>query len=70
MGTLLLDTKILMKKEYSNILRYEKIEMIKPDKREELIAELPNPRLLAAIRVTDDSAAICRGPTTALSHLA
>jgi predicted nucleic acid-binding protein len=29
-----------MKKEYSNILRYEKIEMIKPDKREELIAEL------------------------------
>lgn len=39
-GTLLLDTKIVMKKEYSNILRYEKIEMIKPDKREELIAEL------------------------------
>jgi len=39
-GTLLLDTKIIMKKEYSNILRYEKIEMIKPDKREELIAEL------------------------------
>lgn len=39
-GTLLLDTRIVMKKEYSNILRYEKIEMIKPDKREELIAEL------------------------------
>ena len=33
-GTLLLDTRIVMKKEYSNILRYEKIEMIKPDKRE------------------------------------
>ena len=39
-GTLLLDTRIVMKKEYSNILRYEKIEMIKPDKRDELIAEL------------------------------
>ncbi|MBN2765622.1 MAG: DUF4956 domain-containing protein [Paludibacteraceae bacterium] len=39
-GTLLLDTKIIMKKEYSNILRYEKIEMIKPEKRDELIAEL------------------------------
>lgn len=38
--TLLLDTKLVMKKEISNILRYEKIEMIKPEKREELIAEL------------------------------
>ncbi|MCE5332061.1 MAG: DUF4956 domain-containing protein [Bacteroidales bacterium] len=38
--TLLLDTKLIMKKEYSNILRYEKIEMIKPDKRAELINEL------------------------------
>lgn len=38
--TLLLDTKLIMKKEYSNILRYEKIEMIKPDKRAELISEL------------------------------
>jgi len=38
--TLLLDTKLIMKKEYSNILRYEKIEMIKPDKRAELIEEL------------------------------
>lgn len=40
MVTLLLDTKLIMKKEYSNILRYEKIEMIKPDKRAELISEL------------------------------
>lgn len=39
-GTLLLDTKIILKKENSNTLRYEKIEMIKPDKNEELIAEL------------------------------
>jgi len=38
--TLLLDTKLVMKKEISNVLRYEKIEMIKPEKREELIAEL------------------------------
>jgi predicted nucleic acid-binding protein len=29
-----------MKKEYSNVLRYEKIELIKPEKRDELIAEL------------------------------
>lgn len=38
--TLILDTKLIMKKEYSNVLRYEKIEMIKPDRREELIQEL------------------------------
>jgi hypothetical protein len=38
--TLLLDTRIILKKENSNILRYEKIEMIKPEKRDELIAEL------------------------------
>jgi hypothetical protein len=39
-ATLILDTKLIMKKEYSNTLRYEKIEMIKPEKREELIQEL------------------------------
>ena len=39
-ATLILDTKLIMKKEYSNTLRYEKIEMIKPDRREELIQEL------------------------------
>lgn len=38
--TLILDTKLIMKKEYSNVLRYEKIEMIKPERREELIQEL------------------------------
>ena len=40
LGTLLLDTTLVMKKESSNILRYEKIEMIKPDVREALIADL------------------------------
>ncbi len=39
-GTLLHDTKLIMKKEYSNVLSYEKIELIKPEKRDELIAEL------------------------------
>jgi len=38
--TLLLDTKLILKKEYSNTLRYEKVEMIKPEKRVELIDEL------------------------------
>ncbi|MDD3077968.1 MAG: DUF4956 domain-containing protein [Paludibacter sp.] len=38
--TLLIDTNMILKKESSNILRYEKIEMVKPEKREELIAEL------------------------------
>jgi len=38
--TLLFDTKLILKKEYSNVLRYEKIEMIIPEKREVLIAEL------------------------------
>ena len=40
MITLLLDTKLILKKEYSNVLRYEKVEMIVPEKREELITEL------------------------------
>ena len=40
LGALLLDTKLIMKKEFSNVLRYEKIEIIKPDRRDELIAEL------------------------------
>jgi hypothetical protein len=40
LAALLLDTKILMKKEFSGTLRFEKIDMIKPDKREALIAEL------------------------------
>ncbi len=37
---LLFDTKLILKKESSNILRYERIEMIKPEKRTELIEEL------------------------------
>jgi hypothetical protein len=39
-AVIVLDTKLIMKKEYSNVLRYEKIEMIKPARREELIEEL------------------------------
>ena len=37
---LLLDTKLLMKKEFSNLLRYDKIENVKPEFREQLIVEL------------------------------
>jgi len=37
---LVLDTKLIMKKEYSGTLRFEKIEYIKPEKREALIEEL------------------------------
>ena len=37
---LILDTKLIMKKEYSGTLRFEKIEYIKPEKREALIEEL------------------------------
>ena len=37
---LLFDTKLILKKESSNVLRYERIEMIKPEKQAELIAEL------------------------------
>lgn len=51
-GTLLLDTKLIMKKEFSNVLRYERIEMIKPDRREELIAELRDRTGLNIHRVT------------------
>ena len=38
--TLLLDTKLIIKKESVKHIRYEKIEMVKPEKEEELIAEL------------------------------
>ncbi|MDR0811968.1 MAG: DUF4956 domain-containing protein [Paludibacter sp.] len=37
---LIFDTKLLFKKEFSNTLRYEKIELIKPDKKQELIDDL------------------------------
>ncbi len=37
---LVLDTKLIMKKEISGTLRFEKIEYIKPEKREALIEEL------------------------------
>lgn len=40
LSTLILDTKLLLKKESSNEMRYEKIDMIKPEKRDALIAEL------------------------------
>jgi hypothetical protein len=38
--TLILDTKLILKRESSKTIRYEKIEMIKPEQREELIKEL------------------------------
>lgn len=38
--TLILDTKHILRRESSKTIRYEKIEMIKPDRRDELIKEL------------------------------
>ncbi|MBL7930110.1 MAG: DUF4956 domain-containing protein [Bacteroidia bacterium] len=38
--TYLLESKLLMKKEVSRIVMYENIELIKPEKRNELIADL------------------------------
>jgi hypothetical protein len=38
--TLLLDTKIILKKEFSKQVRYEKIELVKPERLDELITEL------------------------------
>ncbi len=38
--TLILDTKLILKRESSKTIRYEKIEMIKPERSEELIKEL------------------------------
>lgn len=38
--TLVLDTKLLLRRESSKTIRYEKIDMIKPDRRDELIKEL------------------------------
>jgi hypothetical protein len=38
--TLLLDTKLILKREFSKQVRYEKIEFVKPDRHNELIAEL------------------------------
>jgi hypothetical protein len=38
--TLILDTKLILKRESSKTIRYEKIDMIKPERQEELIKEL------------------------------
>ncbi len=38
--TIIFDTKLILKREFSKIVRYEKIEMIIPEKRSELINEL------------------------------
>lgn len=38
--TIIFDTKLILKREFSKIVRYEKIEMITPEKRTELIDEL------------------------------
>lgn len=38
--TLVLDTKLLLRRESSKNIRYEKIDMIKPNRRDELIKEL------------------------------
>lgn len=38
--TLILDTKLLLKREQSKNIQFEKIEMIKPEMREQLIEEL------------------------------
>lgn len=40
LSTLILDTGFILKKESSNEMRYEKVDMIKPEKREALLADL------------------------------
>ncbi len=38
--TIIFDTKLILKREFSKIVRYEKIDMILPEKRADLISEL------------------------------
>lgn len=40
--TFCLESDLLMKKEYSKNIQYENIDLIKPEKRQELIADLEN----------------------------
>ena len=40
--TYILESELLLKKEYSKIVNYEKIEMIKPENRQELMEDLQN----------------------------
>lgn len=40
LSTFLLDGNLFMKREYSKIVNYEKIELIQPDKQQELLADL------------------------------
>ncbi len=49
---LLFDTKLILRKESSNVLRYERIEMIKPEKQAELIEELRQRTGLNIHRIT------------------
>jgi hypothetical protein len=52
--TLLLDTKLILKKELSKQVKFEKIELVKPDKRDELVAELMDRTGLPVHRVVVD----------------
>jgi hypothetical protein len=53
--TYLLEGTLLMKKEHSKIVQYEKIELIKPELRNELIADLEVRTGLKIERITIDS---------------
>ncbi len=52
--TLLLDTKLILKKELSKQVKFERIELVKPDKRDELVAELMDRTGLPVHRVVVD----------------
>lgn len=52
--TFFLESNLLMKKESSKIIQYENIELIKPEKRTELIADLESRTGLKINRITID----------------
>ncbi len=50
--TLILDTKLILRRESLKTIRYEKIDMIKPERREELIKEIKDRTGLNVHRVS------------------
>jgi hypothetical protein len=47
----LLDGRLILKEEFSQLVRYEKIEMIKPEKRADLMADLCDRTGLNILRI-------------------
>lgn len=63
-GTFLLESNIIIKREFSKCIRYENIDLIKPERREEMIEDLRTRTGLNIHRVTIDRINFLRDTVT------